>query len=107
MSIPLICGAVPSSLTVPVILPSPAAFTLWLRKNAPQETPITVNSAVVNWFGFVIENLSLQNYNVAFALRCHSDLYCWPAGALGSTGFRSSFFAISFALLGRDMSVRR
>src|SRR5271156_226057 len=33
---PFMCGAVPSSLTVPVILPSPAALTFPLNINAPQ-----------------------------------------------------------------------
>src|ERR1035437_2335491 len=57
MSMPFMCGAAPSSLTVPVILPSPAALTLWLRKNAPQETRITADSTAVNLLRFVIENL--------------------------------------------------
>ena len=38
MSIPRMCGAVPSSLTVPAILPSAAALTLWLIINDPRPT---------------------------------------------------------------------
>src|ERR1700730_9512801 len=53
---PRMCGAVPSSLTVPVILPSPAALTLWLRNSAPQETRITADNTAVNLFRIVMEN---------------------------------------------------
>jgi hypothetical protein len=60
-------GAVPSNLTVPVILPSPAALTLWFRINAPQETNIAADNTAVNLFRFVIENVSLPNCKVNLA----------------------------------------
>src|ERR1700752_342783 len=50
------CGAVPSSVTVPLILPSPAALTLWLRNSAPPETRITADNTVVNLFFIVMES---------------------------------------------------
>jgi hypothetical protein len=54
-------GATPSSLTVPVILPSPAALTSRLSSNAPQQMNTTVNSKAAKLYCFLIESPLLEN----------------------------------------------
>src|ERR1700685_2703639 len=66
MSMPRMCGAVPSSLTVPVILPSPEAFTFWSKVNAAQQSRTTADSTTARLYRFVISYLSLKN-NVIYA----------------------------------------
>src|ERR1700683_11862 len=56
MSIPFMCGAGPSSFTVPVILPSPAALTPWLRINAAEQTRTIADSTTARLYRFLIES---------------------------------------------------
>jgi hypothetical protein len=58
MSMPFMWGAAPSSLTVPVILPSPAAVTFWLKIKAAQLTSTTSDSTTAKLYRFLIESLS-------------------------------------------------
>src|SRR5579863_517664 len=57
MSMPFICGAAPSSLTVPLILPSPAALTLWPEIRAKPQARTTADSTTAWLYRFFIKNL--------------------------------------------------
>jgi hypothetical protein len=73
------CGAVPTSLTVPVILPSPAALTFGPKITAAQQSRTTADSTGAILNRFVIETLSLKEItNVNLAAMYHS-LRCCPA----------------------------
>src|ERR1700683_239423 len=58
MSMPFMCGAAPSILTVPVILPSPAALTFPPKSNAPQQTRTNAASAAADLYRFIEVSLN-------------------------------------------------
>jgi hypothetical protein len=60
MSMPFMCGAAPSSLTLPVILPSPAALTFGPKINAAQQSKTTADITAAKLYRFVIESPLLQ-----------------------------------------------
>src|SRR5579871_179736 len=92
MSMPFMCGAAPSSFTVPVILPSPAAFTFWPRMRAAQQTNVAtaVRNATLDRF-FIEKILSLASSMFAMPVmasllsRCRSiGIHRLEAQALGN-----------------------
>ena len=62
-------------------------------------------SSTLNFAGDICDGVVIVSACKRVAML--ASLYCCPAGAFGSTGFRASCFAISFSLLFWDISVRR
>jgi len=95
MSMPFMCGAAPSSFTVPVILPSAAALTVQVEYNNPNAStnnievrPATLQNA------FIVSPFSSFVFQARLLLLCS---WCWAA--LGAPGFNPICRAISFSLL--------
>src|ERR1019366_3506384 len=92
MSMPFMWGTAPSSLTVPVILPSPAALTFWPRISAPQQMRATADKTAADLKCFLIEISPLYPTNwsnpLALLLACWGIWIHW----LQSKLFRHLFF---------------
>src|SRR5580698_328280 len=73
MGIPFMCGAVPSSFTVPVILPSPAALTFWLKIDAARIiTPQAIKTSKAMTCAFLFITSPWKNANNAGCLGCYA-----------------------------------